>query len=72
MWFAFIRNVFQVEKYYKYTNDYKFLKKNIALFDKEFDYWQNEMTMDVRKNGKTYKMARYIVNSPDPRPESYK
>ncbi|TGZ50282.1 trehalase [Temnothorax longispinosus] len=61
-----------VAKYYEYTNDRKFLKNNIALLDKEFEYWQNKKTMDVTKNGRTYKMARYVVNSNGPRPESYK
>lgn len=61
-----------VAKYYDYTHDKKFLKKNIALLEKEFEYWQNEKTVNVRKNGKTYKMAHYVVNSRGPRPESYK
>ncbi|XP_036142708.1 trehalase [Monomorium pharaonis] len=61
-----------VAKYFEYTKDRAFLKKNIGLLDKEFEYWQNKKTVDVRKNGKTYKMARYVVNSNGPRPESYK
>lgn len=65
-------NIFQVSKYYEFTSDLKFLKNNIALLEREFKYWQNEKTVDVRKNGKTYKMARYVVNSHGPRPESYK
>ncbi|KYN44386.1 Trehalase [Trachymyrmex septentrionalis] len=60
-----------VAKYYDYTKDRKFLKKNIAILEREFEYWQNK-TVDVRKNGKTYKMAHYVVNSRGPRPESYK
>ncbi|XP_039312721.1 trehalase isoform X2 [Solenopsis invicta] len=61
-----------VAKYYKYTNDRSFLKQNIATLEKEFEYWQKEKTVDVRVNGKTYKMAHYVVNSRGPRPESYK
>jgi len=38
----------------------------------EFEYWQNYKTINIIKNGKKYKMARYTVNSPNPRPESYK
>ncbi|KYM85636.1 Trehalase [Atta colombica] len=60
-----------VAKYYDHTKDRKFLKKNIAILEKEFEYWQNK-TVDVRKNGKIYKMAHYVVNSRGPRPESYK
>jgi len=58
--------------YYKFTNDYRFLKKNIMLLEMEFEYWQNYKTMNIIKNGKTYKVAHYMVNSPNPRPESYK
>ncbi|EGI59295.1 PREDICTED: trehalase-like [Acromyrmex echinatior] len=61
-----------VAKYYDYTKDHKFLKKNIAILEKEFEYWHSKKTVDVRKNGKTYKMAHYVVNSRGPRPESYK
>lgn len=65
-------NAFQVSKYYDSTKDRKFLKKNIATLEKEFEYWQKEKTVAVTKDGKTYKMARYVVNSHGPRPESYK
>lgn len=62
----------QVAKYYSFTKDCKFLTKYIDLLDTEFEYWQNEKTVNVMKNGKTYRMARYVVNSRGPRPESYK
>jgi len=65
-------NISQVAKYYNYTKDRAFLKKNIAILEREFEYWQNKKTVNVTKNGKTYKMARYVVNSHGPRPESYK
>ncbi|XP_032669462.1 trehalase-like isoform X2 [Odontomachus brunneus] len=62
-----------VAKYYETTpNDYEFLKKNIHLLETEFKYWHNEKTVNVTKNGKTYTMAHYVVNSRGPRPESYK
>lgn len=61
-----------VEKYYDYTKDREFLKQNIAVLDKEFEYWQNEKTATVMKNGVPYRMARYVTNSNGPRPESYK
>ncbi|KYQ48224.1 Trehalase [Trachymyrmex zeteki] len=61
-----------VAKYYDFTKDRKFLKKNIAILEREFEYWHNKKTIDVTKNGKIYKMAHYIVNSHGPRPESYK
>jgi len=61
-----------VKKYYDFTNDYAFLKYHIDLLDKEFKYWHNEKMVDVEKDGKTYRMAHYVVNSNGPRPESYK
>ncbi|CAL1678702.1 unnamed protein product [Lasius platythorax] len=61
-----------VAKYYDYTKDREFLKQNIAILETEFEYWQNEKTVNVMKNGKTYRMARYVTNSNGPRPESYK
>lgn len=61
-----------VEKYYNYTKDREFLKQNIAVLEKEFEYWQNEKTVTVVKNGIPYRMARYVTNSNGPRPESYK
>ncbi|KAL6424638.1 hypothetical protein ACFW04_009967 [Cataglyphis niger] len=61
-----------VAKYYDYTKDREFLKQNIAILEKEFEYWQNEKMVNVMKDGKTYRMARYVTNSNGPRPESYK
>ncbi|EFN71520.1 Trehalase [Camponotus floridanus] len=61
-----------VEKYYDYTKDREFLKQNIAILEKEFDYWQNEKMVTIVKNGIPYRMARYVTNSNGPRPESYK
>ncbi|EFN81352.1 trehalase [Harpegnathos saltator] len=61
-----------VAKYYEFTHDIDFLSKNIALLETEFEYWQNQKTVNVTKNGQTYRMARYVVNSSGPRPESYK
>ncbi|XP_070149009.1 trehalase [Polyergus mexicanus] len=61
-----------VAKYYEFTKDREFLKQNIAILEKEFEYWQKEKTVNVMKDGKTYRMARYVTNSNGPRPESYK
>ncbi|GAB1865733.1 Trehalase [Camponotus japonicus] len=61
-----------VEKYYDYTKDREFLRQSIPILEKEFEYWQNEKTVTVMKNGTPYRMARYVTNSNGPRPESYK
>ncbi|XP_034934497.1 trehalase-like [Chelonus insularis] len=61
-----------VERYVATTGDIKFLEENILTLEKEFAYFQREKSVNVVKNGVTYKMARYIVNSDGPRPESYR
>uniref|UniRef100_A0A0C9RBN1 Trehalase n=1 Tax=Fopius arisanus TaxID=64838 RepID=A0A0C9RBN1_9HYME len=61
-----------VEKYLEATGDIGFLVDNLLTLEHEFNYFQREKGVDVVKNGKTYRMARYIVNSEGPRPESYR
>lgn len=61
-----------MEKYVEATEDFDFLYENLQLLEKEFSFFQREKTVDVVKNGKTYKMARYAVKSLGPRPESYR
>lgn len=39
--------------------------------DDEFQWWYTKRMVDVVKDGKTYKMARYNASSCTPRPESY-
>ncbi|KAL0268857.1 UNVERIFIED_CONTAM: hypothetical protein PYX00_010664 [Menopon gallinae] len=60
-----------VLSYYEATNDIDFLQSNIDLLEKEFYFWVDKRTVDVVKNGKTYKLARYFAPSRGPRPESY-
>ncbi|XP_066585009.1 trehalase-like [Prorops nasuta] len=61
-----------VDKYLEATNDQKYLSSIIATLDKEFSFWQNNKTVRVEKNCKTYTLARYSVDSSGPRPESYR
>nr|QPK67214.1 Trehalase 2 [Rondotia menciana] len=49
-----------------------YLKQNIDILDREFDYWMTQHTIDVDHEGKTLKLAMYMDNSQGPRPESYK
>lgn len=62
----------QVATYIAFTGDVKFLSENLLMLEKEFLYFENEKTVNVRVNDKTYRMARYIVSSDGPRPESYR
>lgn len=61
-----------VERYMAHTADMKFLIDNLPTLEKEFAYFQREKSVDVVKNGKTYRMARYVIDSEGPRPESYR
>lgn len=61
-----------VSKYLEVTGDYDYLRTIISSLDKEFAFWQREKTIEVKKDGKCYKMAHYTVDSPRPRPESYR
>ena len=61
-----------VNSYVTITKDIAFLKQNIDLLEKEFDFWMNERTTVVKKDGKEYTLARYYARSLGPRPESYR
>lgn len=63
--------VLMMKIYLDKTNDVKFLKKHIETLEKELNFWLAHRTVQVSKNGVTYKLARYAVESNTPRPESY-
>lgn len=60
-----------MKSYLDATNDVAFLKDNIDLMEKEFQYWMTNHTISVEKDGKRYTLARYKDASSGPRPESY-
>ncbi|XP_050451168.1 trehalase isoform X5 [Cataglyphis hispanica] len=61
-----------VDEYLKVTQDNAWLKKNLWLLEKEFDFWMTNRTVDVEIDGSNYTLARYCEESSGPRPESYK
>ncbi|XP_051173858.1 trehalase isoform X1 [Leptopilina boulardi] len=61
-----------VNEYLKVTNDSKWLEENLWLLEKEFDFWMTRRTVQVKKDGVTYTLARYYEDSIGPRPESYR
>lgn len=61
-----------VDEYLKVTDDNVWLKKNLWLLEKEFDFWMINRTVDVEIDGINYTLARYFEESSGPRPESYK
>ncbi|XP_057324477.1 trehalase-like isoform X2 [Microplitis mediator] len=61
-----------VKVYLDETNDVDWLKENLWLLEKEFDFWMTNRTVEVEKNGHNYTLARYYESSSGPRPESYR
>ncbi|XP_014478595.1 PREDICTED: trehalase-like isoform X2 [Dinoponera quadriceps] len=61
-----------VHEYLKNTHDHEWLKQNLWLLEKEFDFWMTNRTVNVEKDGVNYTLARYYEESSGPRPESYK
>ena len=61
-----------VYSYVTVTGNIPFLKNNINLLEKEFEFWMTNQTVTVNKDGNEYKLARYYTASQGPRPESYR
>lgn len=61
-----------VDEYLKITRDDVWLRENLWLLEKEFDFWMTNRTVNVEKDGTNYTLARYYEESSGPRPESYK
>lgn len=61
-----------VNEYMKATEDLTWLKENLWLLEKEFEFWMTRRTVQVVKDGVTYTLARYYEESLGPRPESYR
>lgn len=61
-----------VDEYLKTTRDSAWLRENLWLLEKEFDFWMTNRTVSVEKDGANYTLARYYEESSGPRPESYK
>ncbi|TDZ31228.1 Trehalase [Colletotrichum spinosum] len=61
-----------VRLYVEYTNDRSILDRAIPLLIKEHDFWTTNRTLEVSKNGMTYRLNHYNVTNTHPRPESYR
>lgn len=58
-------------EYLKATNDIPWLKKNVHLLQKELKYWLKTQTVTFSFNNNEHTLARYSIDDPSPRPESY-
>lgn len=61
-----------IKVYYDHTEDLEYIRKNIAIMEKEFNFWMTNHTINITKNGKNYTLAVYGDKSKGPRPESYR
>ncbi|XP_026288506.1 trehalase isoform X1 [Frankliniella occidentalis] len=61
-----------VKAYLQHSGDLDFVRENIDVIEREFQFWLNNATVEVTHKGKTYKLARYFSPSDGPRPESYR
>ncbi|KAK3874699.1 hypothetical protein Pcinc_020379 [Petrolisthes cinctipes] len=62
-----------VKLYFDHTNDLKFLEENIDLLQQEFQFWENERSVQISdREGKNHLVAQYNAQVGEPRPESFR
>jgi alpha,alpha-trehalase len=63
-----------VSLYLKYSGDFRFVRQNIHLLDKEYTFWFNRKAVIYSKPNdfRKYQLNIYDVDSKLPRPESYR
>lgn len=61
------------DSYYEATRDVEFIRKNIDVLEKEYNFWIANRTVAVQMPGSedVYRLARYDVALGKPRPEGY-
>merc|ERR1712043_63210 len=60
-----------VNDYYEQTKDLIHIQQNIDTLEKEYNFWMNNRTVEVWKDGQVYQLNRYNPINNQPRPESY-
>ncbi|KAE8592408.1 hypothetical protein XENTR_v10018747 [Xenopus tropicalis] len=60
-----------MDSYMTHQKNMTFLRANIHLLEKEYDFWMNNRSVTVTLGGKSYVLNRYYVPVGGPRPESY-
>ncbi|ODA80388.1 hypothetical protein RJ55_03346 [Drechmeria coniospora] len=58
--------------YLEHTNDKSILDRALPLLVREHDFWLQNRTVEIRRAGSTYHLARYAVRNTQPRPESFR
>ncbi|XP_028415188.1 trehalase-like [Dendronephthya gigantea] len=60
-----------VDLYYSYTKDLDFVRKNLKILEKEYEFWEKHRTVSLNVSGVQHSFAIYNANMTTPRPESY-
>ncbi|KAF4123041.1 alpha,alpha-trehalase [Geosmithia morbida] len=61
-----------VRVYVEHTKDTTILERALPLLVREHEFFMTNRTVDVKIDGRTYKLNRYAVENNQPRPESYR
>ncbi|CAG7834099.1 unnamed protein product [Allacma fusca] len=61
-----------VKDYVDATGNWTFVRTHLDTLDKEFRFWMTNRTIDVLKDGRTFRFVRYNNELTGPRPESYR
>ena len=59
-----------VNIYYAATKDTQFVKESLPHLEQEYTFWLKKRNVTIIKNGKSYLMARYNVDTTHPRSDS--
>lgn len=57
---------------HSFTKDLDFVHSNYTTMEKEHDFWLKYRTTSVKRHGKVYHLAHYVVQNLEPRPEGYR
>ena len=60
-----------VDLYYKATRNKEFLKQNVPILEKEFNFWLQQRSSIIVKDGLNFVVFQYKDSIKAPRPESY-
>ncbi|XP_077288553.1 trehalase-like isoform X2 [Arctopsyche grandis] len=61
-----------MKTYMDETGDLDFLRRSMNTMEKEFRFWMTNHTINVQRDGISYRLAHYADGSKGPRPESYR
>ncbi|KAL5596857.1 hypothetical protein BROUX41_006459 [Berkeleyomyces rouxiae] len=60
-----------VRKFLRHHPDKKLAERALPLLEKEYNFWMDNRSVKIERDGTTYHLNRYHVDNNQPRPESY-